>query len=408
MDLFSSLPAVRAETRPQPEIDLFSSPLPSRPTPGSLRPATAPQPAKAVHARPAARPSTPSANAQPSRTIPPTAPAALATSTRHRNLGGEAFKRGDYASAHDSYTSALTPLPSTHPVTIVLLCNRALTALKTGDAKVAVADAERALTIIGAGNGTGEVIDLGSGEVGKKAMSEFYGKALMRKAEALEYLEKWAEAAAAWKLAVEAGVGGVVSVRGRERCEKAAAPPTTVKAPTRSAAAPKAGPVAKKPLNGIKRPTAARVVVPAAAEAVTALRAANAAAERQDDEKFALMDQVDARLTAWKGAKADNLRALLQSLDTVLWEGAGWKKVGMADLVVVGKVRGVYQRAIGKVHPDKVSGVLLFWSGFFMTTADFGTLGLLVARLCLWVTSSERLMVMRYCRSLRMLLRSSE
>ena len=66
------------------------------------------------------------------------------------------------------------------------------------------------------------------------------------------------------------------------------------------------------------------------------LRAANAEAEKADDEKFALADTVDAKLAAWRGGKTDNLRALLQSMDIVLWESAGWKKVGMADLVVPG------------------------------------------------------------------------
>ncbi|KAK5126207.1 hypothetical protein LTR08_004778 [Meristemomyces frigidus] len=361
VDLFSSAPRPLKSTpqpQTQPEVDLFSSaPPPSKSTPLAQRPATTAPRTRTVELPPAARHShvLSKTSPQPQRTIPPLSPSALATSTRHRKLGGEAFKRGDYASAHDAYTLALAPLPATHPVAVIVLCNRALTALKTGDAKTSVSDAERALGIIGSGRGVEEAIELGDGE-GRKQMSEFYGKALMRKAEALEHLEKWAEGAAVWRLAVEAGVGGAVSVRGRERCEKAAAGPTpTAKSAVGTAAAPvarKAGPGAKGRGIGTKR--APPAVSAAAAEAVGALRAANAAAEKQDDEKFALADQVDARLTAWKSGKADNLRALLQSLDTVLWEGAGWKKVGMADLVVVGRVRGVYQRAIGRVHPDKI------------------------------------------------------
>ena len=84
------------------------------------------------------------------------------------------------------------------------------------------------------------------------------------------------------------------------------------------------------------------------------LKAANAAAEKADDEKFALSDQVDAKLIAWKGTKADNLRALLGSLDKVLWPEAGWNKVNMGDLVMPNKVKIIYMKAIAKVHPDKV------------------------------------------------------
>jgi len=67
---------------------------------------------------------------------------------------------------------------------------------------------------------------------------------------------------------------------------------------------------------------------------------------------------VHAKIEGWKGGKSDNLRALLGSLDTVLWPEAGWKKVGMAELVLPNKVKIVYMKAIAKVHPDKVSTVL--------------------------------------------------
>ena len=89
-------------------------------------------------------------------------------------------------------------------------------------------------------------------------------------------------------------------------------------------------------------------------EAVKRMKAANAAADKADDEKFALTDQVDAKLVAWKSTKSDNLRALLGSLDKVLWEEAGWKKVNMGDLVMPNKVKIIYMKAIAKVHPDKV------------------------------------------------------
>ncbi|KAK4544279.1 hypothetical protein LTR36_004489 [Oleoguttula mirabilis] len=348
-------PTPKPEPQPEPEVvDLFSSAPPAKPATVPA-PARSPLPARTAQATPVSRPSpAPARPKAPPRNIPSVSPAALSTSARHRKSGGEAFKRGDYAAAHDAYTAALVPLPATHPLMIIVLSNRSLTALKTGDAKTAVSDADRALELIGVSQGAGESIDLGAGE-GAKDMREFYGKALMRKAEALEHLEKWRDAASVWRQAIGAGVGGAVSLRGRDRCEKAAAP---VAAKTPSAAPVRStGPAPRKPApakslgNNLQRPT---LSTPVSAEAVLRLRAANAAADRADDEKFALTDQVDAKLTAWKGGKADNLRALLQSLDGVLWAGAGWKKVGMSDLVVAGRVKIVYMRAIGKVHPDKI------------------------------------------------------
>ena len=75
-----------------------------------------------------------------------------------------------------------------------------------------MSDADAALGLIGPSRGDGESIDLGAGEGGgKKDMKEFWGKALMRKAEALEQMEKWKEGADVWKSCVEAGVGGATS-----------------------------------------------------------------------------------------------------------------------------------------------------------------------------------------------------
>ena len=90
-------------------------------------------------------------------------------------------------------------------------------------------------------------------------------------------------------------------------------------------------------------------------EAVTRLREANEAAAKEDDEKFALSESVDARIAAWRDGKRENLRALLGSLDTVLWPESGWKKVGMHELVMANKVKISYMKAIAKTHPDKVS-----------------------------------------------------
>ncbi|KAI5203346.1 hypothetical protein E4T39_04255 [Aureobasidium subglaciale] len=345
----------RRPAKPEPEVDLFS-PAPAQlpPQPTSTRSTPVSRPAAAKSSTPAAQAPRPRA---PPRNIPSISPSALSTSSNHRRAGTDAFKRGDFDAAHTSYSAALTPLPPTHPLIIIVLSNRALTAIKTGDPKAAIIDADRALSLIGTSKGENEIISLGNGE-GEKDMKEFYGKALMRKAEALENMEKWSEAAAVWKDAIAAGVGGAVSLRARDRCEKAATGGAAK--PTAAAAAakpkPKPAPTAptKTPAGHLTQP--ARPAVPAAQsqEAVRKLRAANAAADAADDEKFALSDQVSAKILAWKGGKADNLRALLQSLDTVLWPEAGWKKVSMADLIMANKVKIVYMKAIAKVHPDKI------------------------------------------------------
>ena len=362
-------PARRKKAPPKPSepessLDIFSTePAPSQtPVPTSegvpkKQPASSHRTPTPIQSRP-----TP-----PTRSIPSVSPNILSASASHREIGSAAFKRGDYASAHTSYTAALQGIPNSHPMTIVLRCNRALTALKTGDAKVAVTDADAALSSIGPSQGEGETIAVDKGE-NEKPMRDFFGKALMRKAEALEHTEKWKEAASVWREAVQSGHGGSVAIQGRNRCEKAAAPPQSKN--TASATVVKQSVPAKKPLPRAAASMVASLNRPAKeSEAVSRLRAANAAASAASDEAFALTDNVEARLGSWKAGKSDNLRALLGSLDTVLWENAGWRKVGMADLVMPNRVKVVYMKAIGKVHPDKVclspSSVFLRGEGMF-------------------------------------------
>ena len=75
---------------------------------------------------------------------------------------------------------------------------------------------------------------------------------------------------------------------------------------------------------------------------------------------------MDAKIGRWRDGKRDNLRALIGSLELVMWEGAGWKKVGMHELVTNGKVKISYMKAIGRCHPDKVC---LF---FYFLRFEFG------------------------------------
>lgn len=327
-------PARRKKATPQPqptpEPDLLFSSGSSQPS--KPPPRTTPQPSKSKPSTPIPIPTRPK---PPPRTIPSLSPTSLSTSTTHRQTGTTHYKRGDYASAHQSYSASLLSLPATHPLTIPLLCNRALTSLKTGLPKQAVSDADAALGVIGSGEGVGEVVEM-EGE--SKGMREYWGKAMMRKAEALEVLEKWREAGEVWKVCVEGGAGGGNAIQGRSRCEKALAPKAAPKPKPRFAAKPSAS-------SSLATPNSA---------AVNRLRKANADATKADDEKFALTDSVDAKISAWRDGKRDNLRALLGSLENVMWEGSNWKKVGMGELVVNGKVKVAYMRAIGRCHPDKV------------------------------------------------------
>ncbi|KKY29518.1 putative uba domain-containing protein [Diaporthe ampelina] len=202
---------------------------------------------------------------------------------------------------------------------------------------------QKPLELIGPGKGEGENVPLQDETSDKRDMKDLYGKALTRKAEALEQMERWAEAGTVWQSCVESGVGGPTATAGRQRCQKALAPkPKPASKPATPAAS--------------RAPPRPRPAAPAKdSEAVTRLQQSNKAAEAADAERFALSDQVDARIAAWRDGKRENLRALLASLDQVLWEGSGWKKVGLHELVMANRVKIVYMKAIAKTHPDKLA-----------------------------------------------------
>jgi len=60
-------------------------------------------------------------------------------------------------------------------------------------------------------------------------------------------------------------------------------------------------------------------------------------------------------LLNWRSGKEANLRALIASLDAVLWPELGWKRVGMHELVTESQLKVRYVKAIAKVHPDKLN-----------------------------------------------------
>ena len=336
-------------TKQEPDLLFDSSQSPHRPAPISSRPAPTSHVVKHPTTSPPARPPT------LKRNVPAISSFALQASTKARQEGTMAFRRGDYALATTLYSTGITTVPSTHPLVLPIFTNRALAHLKIGDPKAAIADAKSVLDLIGPSRGASETIDLG-GDEGVKPMITYWEKAMTRQAEALEQLERWSEAATVWKACVEAGVGGATSIAGRNRCEKATAIPSQFQPPaTRKSAAPKPRP--KASAFGDLAPESVQ-----SAEAVSRLRAANAAADRVDDEKFALADVVDTRVKKWRLGKESNLRALLSTLQNVLWEGSGWKEIGMGELLMPGKVKINYMKGIAKVHPDKVSGLLL-WLG---------------------------------------------
>lgn len=96
-------------------------------------------------------------------------------------------------------------------------------------------------------------------------------------------------------------------------------------------------------------------------EAVTQLRNQTLKDEQESNRKDALKDEIDAqvyffniKIASWSKGKEENIRALISSLDSVLWPELGWKNVGLGQLITPQQVKIAYMKAVAKVHPDKV------------------------------------------------------
>lgn len=288
--------------------------------------------------RPPPKPKAPVRPRSPARPkVAPRAHVAISTmeldmSSIARASGTDAFKRGDFTEATAFYTQALGSIPSQHLLRTIVLSNRSTCHMKLGDAKSALVDAEEGLVIIGPSLGNNEEAEPG------KSLKEIWSKLVTRKAEALESRDRFKDSLDAWNLLIENGSSSSVTLDGKRRCQKALDPK------------PVSTPKISKPSTPI------RVSTPsiAAEEALKKMRAANQNAEKEETEKFKLVDGVEAKINAWRGGKEDNLRGLISTVDVLLWPELNWKKVSLADLVLPKRVKINYMKAVAKTHPDKV------------------------------------------------------
>ncbi|XP_060926974.1 cyclin-G-associated kinase isoform X3 [Limanda limanda] len=79
-------------------------------------------------------------------------------------------------------------------------------------------------------------------------------------------------------------------------------------------------------------------------------------AEMRRQEITKDMDPLKLQILDWIEGKERNIRALLSTLHTVLWEGeTRWRPVSMADLLTPDHVKKYYRKAVLIVHPDKAT-----------------------------------------------------
>ncbi|KAH3661799.1 hypothetical protein OGAPHI_005977 [Ogataea philodendri] len=247
-----------------------------------------------------------------------------------REKGSEYFTKGDFTNALEAYQTALARLPENHSYRIIAFSNLAIVYSRLGNAKEQLTAAE---------SGISQTKTVSQELVlDDKPVKSFWIKLVAKKAEALEHLERFKEALETYNLLLENGGFSKQILEAKRRCADVIAPK------------PKPKPASSKPAT---RPT---TKASDKSSNLSRVQEHNRKQESLENEKFALHDKVEAQLQNWKNGKEDNLRALLSTLNQVLWPELGWKSVGLTDLVLNNKVKIVYMKAVAKTHPDKLAG----------------------------------------------------
>ncbi|XP_074307950.1 auxilin-related protein 2-like isoform X2 [Silene latifolia] len=91
-----------------------------------------------------------------------------------------------------------------------------------------------------------------------------------------------------------------------------------------------------------------------AAKALAEKNARDLEAQREQAERHRISETLDVEIKRWAAGKEGNLRALLSTLQYVLWPECGWQPVSLTDLITGASVKKVYRKATLCIHPDKV------------------------------------------------------
>ncbi|OCB84440.1 hypothetical protein A7U60_g8426 [Sanghuangporus baumii] len=323
------------------EPAVYASPARRRPVPSRTTSQNQPSAALAPTPPPRERQSTPPLRV---RQAVSASPSAVSSSNAHKAKGTEFYKLGQYANAEQAYSAAIELLPANHLLLVPLYNNRALSRIKIGEHSGAVEDCTTVVSIIGPDYHPAQEAKVTREEEGASVdLADALLKAFRRRAEAYEGREKWDLALKDWEALITCEWSAKMrsdAFAGASRCRKMLIPEKVTPSRGSPASRPVPRPAVTKPQQDF--------------EAVKKLRQANQVLEQEEQAKANLKDSVDARLVAWKAGKETNVRALVASLENVLWPELGWQKVGLHELVAPNQVKIRYMKAIAKLHPDKV------------------------------------------------------
>ncbi|WWD06239.1 hypothetical protein V865_004325 [Kwoniella europaea PYCC6329] len=324
----------------------------------------------------------------PSRTLVSVTSGQLEKSASYKAKGNEHFKLGRFAEAESSYTTAISQLPEGHLFLVPLHNNRAAARLKLGDSSPAVEDCSSVIELIGPNYHPSKEGPLPPNIAKEVKLFDGLVKALSKRAQAWEMGEKWKNALEDWEkligmdlsiLGASASSTKNLAAEGARRSRK------MLEGDGDGATQPKSNSgISSTGVKSRPKPTTATQGVATArpadvdkSAAVSELRAAAKALEAEDDQRLALKDSIEAKLNNWKNGKETNLRALIASLDLVLWDEimkTSGMKVGMHELISEKQVKIKYMKVIARLHPDKLNSQNTTVEQRMLANGAFGTL----------------------------------
>ncbi|KAK7282694.1 hypothetical protein RIF29_11672 [Crotalaria pallida] len=74
----------------------------------------------------------------------------------------------------------------------------------------------------------------------------------------------------------------------------------------------------------------------------------------EQEERRRIAETADVQIKRWAAGKEGNMRALLSTLQYVLWPECGWQPVSLTDMITSTSVKKIYRKATLCIHPDKV------------------------------------------------------
>ncbi|KAF1807745.1 hypothetical protein FB192DRAFT_1270892 [Mucor lusitanicus] len=285
------------------------------------------------------------------------------TPPKPKKQGNYYFNKGQFSESESAYTLAINSLPVGHGDVVLLSNNRAAARLKQGKYQDCLTDCSTAIDVARKHMQNNLPISPIMSATSTNMKAQLI-KALHRKACALEGLRLFEAAIQVYEEYVRLdGSRSAQVTQGIMRCQQALLDSkkkqqqqSQWKPATSANDATTAFPdidfnmfIPKK-----DQKTQAQLDEINNSKAVKEMRDREKKKEAEDAERLENEDKVNAQISVWKTGKDKNLRALLGSLELILWPGVQWKGVMMSELLDPRKCKLTYMKAIAKVHPDKL------------------------------------------------------